>query len=79
MKLIRKFAVQGHAIPKSSHTPRGPFPPEVLAGPQMEQDLEHADSLHVALDDVRFFKCKDCERILEELELKEHQCDEWDD
>jgi hypothetical protein len=79
MKLIRKFAVQGHAIPKSSHTPRGPFPPEVLAGPQMEQDLEHADSLHVALDDVRFFKCKDCERILEELELEEHQCDEWDD
>jgi hypothetical protein len=71
--------VQGHAIPKSSHTPRGPFPPEVLAGPQMEQDLEHADSLHVALDDVRFFKCKDCERILEELELEEHQCDEWDD
>ena len=79
MKLIRKFAVQGHAIPKSSHTPRGPFPPEVLAGPQMEQDLEHADSLHVALDDVRFFKCKECERILEELELEEHQCDEWDD
>jgi hypothetical protein len=79
MKLIRKFAVQGHAIPKSTHTPRGPFPPEVLAGPQMEQDLEHADSLHVALDDVRFFKCKDCERILEELELEEHQCDEWDD
>jgi hypothetical protein len=79
LKLIRKFAVQGHAIPKSSHTPRGPFPPEVLAGPQMEQDLEHADSLHVALDDVRFFKCKDCERILEELELEEHQCDEWDD
>jgi hypothetical protein len=45
----------------------------------MEQDLDHADSLHVALDDVKFFKCKNCENILEEVELEEHQCNEWDD
>ena len=74
MKLIRKFAVQGHYVPSSSHAPRGPFPPEVLAGPQMDQDLDHADSLHVALDDVKFFKCKDCENILGESELDDHEC-----
>ena len=66
--------MQGHYVPSSSHVPRGPFPPEVLAGPQMEQDLDHADSLHVALDDVKFFKCKDCENILGESELDDHEC-----
>ena len=40
----------------------------------MEQDLDHADSLHVALDDVKFFKCKDCENILGESELDDHEC-----
>ena len=55
MKVIRKFAVQGHAVPSSSHSPRGPFPPEVLAGPQMAHGDNNSDSLHPALDEVRFF------------------------
>ena len=77
MKLIRKFAIQGHAIPSSAHSPRGPFPPEVLAGPKMDQSEYHADSLHVGLDDVRFFKCKDCHTVLETNELEDHDCDDF--
>lgn len=77
MKVIRKFAVQGHAIPTASHSPRGPFPPEVLAGPQMDQSEYHSDSLHVALDAVHFFKCKNCDSILETNELKDHNCDDF--
>ena len=76
MKVIRKFAVQGHAVPSSSHSPRGPFPPEVLAGPQMAYGEEHSDSLHPALDEVRFFKCRDCEEVLFETELEKHECEE---
>ena len=29
MRIIRVDAVQAHAVPKSAHAPRGPFPPEM--------------------------------------------------
>lgn len=77
MPLIRKFAVQGHAVPSSVHSPRGPFPPEVLAQPQMTETMEYGDSLHVGLDDVRFFKCKGCNVVLESHELEGHNCSDF--
>lgn len=76
MPIIRKFAIQGHVIPAMAHSPRGPFPPEVLEQPQRGIEEHHADSLHVALDDVRFFRCKDCDEILTEEDLDEHVCEE---
>ena len=74
MPIIRKFAIQGHEIPSMAHSPRGPFPPEVLAQPQKSDVEEHGDSLHVGLDDVRFFKCRDCGEILLEDSLNDHEC-----
>lgn len=76
MTVIRKFAVQGHAVPSVVHSPRGPFPPEVLAQPQKDMDSYHSDSLHVALDDVRFFKCRACEEVLLGDQLDNHDCEE---
>lgn len=76
MKVIRKFAMQGHPVPSAVHSPRGPFPPEVLAQPQMEVDPQHSDSLHVALDNTRFFKCRACEEVLLETDLDNHDCEE---
>lgn len=76
MPIIRKFAVQGHAVPLQAHSPRGPFPPEILASPQMEIGENHSDSLHVGLDDVRFFRCKECDEVLLEAELNTHECEE---
>lgn len=76
MPIVRKFAVQGHAVPSTVHSPRGPFPPEVLEQPRMDVEDYHSDSLHVGLDDVRFFKCKECEEILVENELEDHECEE---
>lgn len=75
MPIIRKFAVQGHPVPSAVHSPRGPFPPEVLAQPQMDMGEHHSDSLHVGLDDVRFFKCRACEEVLLEAELNNHDCE----
>jgi len=74
MKVIRKFAIQGHAVPSGVHSPRGPFPPEILAQPKMEMGDTHSDSLHVGLDDIRFFKCKECEKVLLQDELNNHEC-----
>lgn len=76
MSLIRKFAVQGHAVPKGYTRPRGPFPPEILAQSRVVYGNEHPDSLHEALDDVKMFRCKDCGDILYEDELDSHECEE---
>ena len=75
MPIIRKFAMQGHAVPSVVHSPRGPFPPEVLAQPQMAEEHYHSDSLHEGLDNVRFFKCRACEEVLLETELNNHDCE----
>jgi hypothetical protein len=76
MPLIRKFAVQGHAVPNGYQRPLGPFPAEVLAqNPRAYGDFDHSDSLHESLDDVRMFRCRDCGDILYEEELDSHDCE----
>lgn len=75
MPLVRKFAVQGHEVPNGYSRPRGPFPPEVLAQTRVVYAVQHSDSLHEALDDVRYFRCKDCSEILVEDELDSHECE----
>lgn len=77
MPLIRKFAVQGHAVPNGYSRPRGPFPAEVLAQNPRSYEEEHSDSLHEALDDVRMFRCKVCAEVLQEDELQAHDCDDY--
>lgn len=76
MPLIRKFAVQGHEIPRAAYRPHGPFPPEVLAQTRSVHEDYHSDSLHEALDDVRMFRCRDCGEVLYEEQLSIHECEE---
>jgi hypothetical protein len=77
MPIIRKFAIQGHAVPHGYQRPLGPFPPEIFASnPKAEEETPFGDSLHEALDDVRMFKCKDCGEILYEDEIDDHFCEE---
>jgi hypothetical protein len=76
MPLIRKYAVQGHAVPRGYQRPLGPFPAEVLAqNPRSYSDPESSDSLHEALDDVRMFRCRDCGDILFDYQLEVHECE----
>jgi hypothetical protein len=78
MPLVRKFAVQGHAVPNGYQKPLGPFPAEVLAQNPRAYEDNHSDSLHEALDDVRMFRCRECNSVLFEDELGYHECDEED-
>jgi len=73
--LIRKFAVQGHAVPNGPHRPQGPFPQEIFAQAPVVYDDSHSDSLHEALDDVRMFVCKFCGDVLYEEETDNHDCE----
>lgn len=76
MPLIRKFAVQGHAVPNGYQSPRGPFPPELYMSTPVNYEESTPDSLHEALDNVRMFRCKDCKDILYEDELDFHECED---
>lgn len=76
MPLIRTYAKQAHAVPNGYQSPRGPFPPELYITPRAEYELDYGDSLHEALDDVRYFRCKLCAEILAEQERDAHECEE---
>jgi hypothetical protein len=77
MPIVRKFAVQGHAVPHGYQRPLGPFPAEILRqSPVVYENSEHTDSLHEALDDVRMFRCRDCRDVLYEDELDLHICED---
>lgn len=76
MPLIRKFAIQGHAVPSGPHAPRGPFPREIYAQSPVVYDEYSSDSLHEALDDVKMFVCNFCGEVLYEDEVEAHNCDD---
>lgn len=75
MPVIRKFAVQGHAVPNGYQRPHGPFPLEVLAQNPRAYAPEYSDSLPEELDDIRMFRCKVCGEVLYENELTNHDCE----
>lgn len=74
MGLKRIEAVQGHAIPNGYARARGPFPPEIFARNPRAEDDGWIDSLPEELDDIRYFRCKECSDVLSEHELEEHVC-----
>jgi hypothetical protein len=79
MPVIRKFAIQGHDVPKHAYSARGlegAIDPKVTSQSSVYYDGEHGDSLHESFDDVRLFRCKDCGNILYEGELKDHLCED---
>jgi len=76
MKLIRKFAVQGHDVPHSAHSPLGPFPAEIMEQPRPNYEASNADSMHEAFDTMRLFKCRDCDDLLYQDQLEDHECED---
>jgi hypothetical protein len=76
MPLIRSKA-QGNIVPLGRMaTPRPPFPPELFsASPRSQADLQ-AEPMPESYDDIRFFKCKECNEIVPGYDLDDHVCDE---
>jgi hypothetical protein len=75
MGIVRKYAIQGHAVPKGYQRPLGPFPAEILAANPRAHEEHRSDSLHEALDDIRMFRCKECADVLYQDELAYHDCE----
>jgi hypothetical protein len=75
MKLIRKFAVQGHAVPNGAQAALGPFPPELYARTRVDYG-DAPESLPETYDDTRMFLCKLCGDVVREEGLSSHVCED---
>lgn len=86
MRVIRKPAYQGHAVPQTAMSPRGPFPPEVTAAPVVMYDEDPSDEIlppgATAQNDYRgprYLRCTLCEDIVSEDDAPFHKCEETGD
>lgn len=76
MGLIRKEAIQGHAVPHGYSRTLGPFPPEIFARNPRAEDSNWVDPVHETYDDVRMFRCRECAEVLYQEQLSSHICEE---
>lgn len=85
IKTIQTY--QGHAVPAYVHSPRGPFPPELLADPEIVYEYEPAlseDGMDYELGATaqndfkppRWLRCYDCHARVREDETDLHICEE---
>ena len=85
MRVERIVTKQAHPVPDRVTQPKGPFPPEVLAEPQILKDyLRQSDSGGEELPvegtaqnnfkATRWFRCNDCAMTVSEAQLETHTC-----
>jgi len=81
VRVIRKQAFQGHAIPLTAHRPNGPFSSEVLAEPVITYDDTDPDDFYppgaTAQNQYRGLKtyvCNNCSEHVLEDSLSGHAC-----
>lgn len=84
IKTIQTF--QGHPVPSKVTPPRGPFPPELLRGPEIVTDYEPDDGYPYEpgataqnnYKPPRWYRCNTCQELVTEDELASHTCPEPD-
>jgi hypothetical protein len=90
MRTERIATKQGHDVPSQAHAPRGPFPPELFTNPpvlydytpQADNGSEEEPEGGTAQNNYRpkkYFRCRDCDLVLMEDELEDHECDDEED
>jgi len=83
MRITRKAAYQGHAIPSKAGYSLGPFNPEVLAEPVITFDEGAPEPPYGATAqngyrEVQMYKCRACQAVVREDELDMHTCEAVD-
>ena len=86
MRITRVITKQGHPVPSHSHSPRGPFPPEIFKDPEITTEYESFDDDNpvgsTAQNDFKspkVFKCSVCSVVVYEHEIPSHVCSEADE
>ena len=81
MRVIRKQAYQGHAVPSTASHPVGPFPAELLRESVIVYDDNDPDDMYPAgataqnnYAPPKLYKCQYCGDIVTEYEVDSHVC-----
>lgn len=79
MRIVRRQAVQGHAVPATAHRPQGPFPAEILApNVVVTEDEEQPDPRANAQNFYRspsMVRCTLCGDVMTEDVTDSHVCE----
>lgn len=85
MRIQRVVTKQGHKIPSSSHAPRGPFPPELFAEPEIvtdyapfDNDMPIGATSQNNFTSAKMFRCNGCNVVILENEIPGHVCEDLD-
>ena len=87
MRVERIQTKQAHPVPSKVTSPRGPFPPEILAETRIThdydrqsdgggEDLPLGSTAQNNFKPTRWFSCNDCNVIVSEAQLETHTCGE---
>lgn len=91
MNVIRTIQTfQGHPVPSQVTRPKGPFPPELFADPEIVVDYDPAyseDGMDFELGATaqnnfkppRWLRCYDCHERVREDETELHSCEDYVD
>lgn len=78
----RVITKQGHPVPKSAHHPKGPFPPELFAKPEVISDYVPLDveipvggTAQNGFEEPKVFKCRFCQELVYEHKIPDHICE----
>lgn len=81
MRVQRIATKQGHPVPKHSHAPQGPFPPELFKDPVIVTEYTPFDEEHprgataqTEFRSPRIFRCNYCTLTVLENEMPDHVC-----
>jgi hypothetical protein len=88
MSVIRYVdCFQGHPVPKTAHRPKGPFPAELYAQPEIINDYEKpysddgsnfnpGSTAQNNFQGWRWLRCYECNGRVREDETEDHECEE---
>lgn len=72
---------QGHPVPKTAHSPKGPFPPELTKEPEIvtdyvpfDEDVPIGGTAQNNFVEPKIFKCRLCNQFLYENKIPDHIC-----
>lgn len=85
IKTVQAF--QGHPVPTKVTSPRGPFPPELFAQPEVisnydpafpedGEDFPLGATAQNNFKPLKWYRCYECHGRVREDELEQHICEE---
>ena len=86
MRVTRVITKQGHPVPSSAHSPKGPFPPELFAAPEIITEYTSFDddnpigaTAQNNFKSPKMFRCNECSMVIFEHEMPDHVCERTED